>query len=92
MLPVNHGFALDHGTYEASRFGGMNALKKAMDVRYSYYACRALYCPGFYLRYLNNPKVMALAAKYNQMWLFPSSKGDDRRNFLSAKWAPDKTT
>ena len=86
------GVALDHTTYEASGFGSLPALEKAMKIRFGYFAgCEARYCPGFYLRYLNDPKVMALAAKYRQMWLFPSSKGDDRRRFLSPAWSPDAT-
>lgn len=86
-LLVNHGVALDHTTYEASRYG--KDLKKAMELRANYYHGRARYCPGFYLRYLNDPKVMALAAKYGQCWLFPSSKGDDRRWFMGEGWNPN---
>lgn len=82
--------ALDHSTYDAGRFGG--DLKKEMALRDDYFMSRwSTYCPGFYLRYINDRKVMALAAKYEQCWFYPSSKGDDRKNFMTSDWNPDAT-
>ena len=89
VLPVRDGVALDHSTYEASRFG--KGLKKAMELRFNYYAGRARYCPGFYLKYLKDRKAMSAAAKYGRCWFFGSPKGDDRRRFMTPEWAPDKT-
>ncbi len=91
--PMSGPTALDHTTYEASRFGSVKGLKKAMDVRRDYYIQRTTqYCPGFFLRYLNDSKVMAAAAEYGCCWFYGSSKGDDRRNLFSPKWDPDKTS
>lgn len=86
------GVALDHTTYQASRFGSVKDLKKAMHLRNSYSLHHnTLYCPGFYLRYLKDRKVMAAAAGYGRCWLFPSPKGDDRRNLFTPDWSPDAT-
>ncbi len=81
--------ALDHSTYEASIFGA--GLKRAMWVRKDYYQWPSAYVPGFYLRYLNDRNVMALAATYGRSWFFPHPKTDDRRNFMTPEWAPDKS-
>lgn len=79
--------ALDHSTYEAGRFNG--DLKAAMVVRCSYYLSRfSDYCPGFYLKYIQNRPTMAAAAKYGSCWFFPSSKGDDRSKFMTPDWSP----
>jgi len=80
-------YALDHSTYEASRFG--SGLKAAMKVRDDYYRLRGVrYVPGYYLRYLTDRKVMAAAAKYEQCWLFPHPKTDDRRRLFTPEWKP----
>jgi hypothetical protein len=86
---IEQSNALDHSTYNANRFG--RGLHQVMDLRHHYYQGLGVeYCPGFYLRYLNDQRVMALAEQYGQCWFYPSSRGDDRKRFMTPEWSPQK--
>ena len=79
--------ALCHDTYEASRFGAGLAGVLERNVK----IFGPGYCPGFYLTYLQDGRVMHLASRYGRCWFYARTAynhKDDLPNFGTPKWRP----
>jgi hypothetical protein len=81
---------LDHTTYNFKKLGNIN---QAITERHNYFSIAKLLSPfwtGLYLAYLNDKEfIKKISRVTTNLWFYPRVK-DDRPNFLTPNWAPDK--